>query len=461
MMVNYIKVNHIWALLIMLTASSSPALDDYNAVSIPAVSEDISGAYYDWTKTKQPETPWNFDYNKTLVTKIFLCSRNGDGNVDKVFLKFDEVANVLRKLDNITLGIPKIVYLVGWQYNGHDSKYPAWGEVNESLKRENDNTALESLKWLMNEAKKYNTTISLHINMIDAFKDSPLWDEYFDQDIIAKDSLCNPIKGEVFMGMQSYQISYAREWELGRAQKRIDGLLQLLPELTEAGTIQIDAFHSMRPSGVGEPISPYLDFSIDDEIKTQRKIFRYWQSKGIDVTSEGGMYWLRKDPFIGLQAMAWHFSLSNFIEQDWINKPENFTSLPAIFSASTPMHSEGEIMKDPENLTGLIEQFCLTVVPWYYKRNSDVSTGGDVIITRDVVICPVLWKDKTLVVYSRMDNLKKRSIELPAVWGEVHGVRLFDMTLDGLKHSSIQKVEAGSITIDVSKNRPIIIMPKN
>jgi hypothetical protein len=29
---------------------------------------------------------------------------------------------------------------------------------------------------LIKEAKAYHTTISLHINMIDAYKDSPLWD---------------------------------------------------------------------------------------------------------------------------------------------------------------------------------------------------------------------------------------------------------------------------------------------
>jgi len=210
-------------------------------------SAEITGEYYDWTITMQPETPWKHDYNKTLVTKIFLCNRNGKGEVEKVYLKFEDVPEILKKLDNITLGLPKIAYLVGWQYNGHDSKYPAWGEVNTLLKRDEDSTALESLKWLMSEAKKYNTTISLHINMIDAFEDSPLWDEYLENDIIAKDKEGNLIKGEVHSGMQSYQISYTQEWNLGYAQKRIDNLLSMLPGLKTAGTIHIDAFHSYRP----------------------------------------------------------------------------------------------------------------------------------------------------------------------------------------------------------------------
>lgn len=444
--------------LLLLAVSNMDANEIFPDTINPSKSE-ISGEYYDWTKTMAPETPWRHDYNKTLVTKIFLCSRDGQGDVDRVYLKFEEVLEVLRKMDQITLGLPKIVYLVGWQYNGHDSKYPAWGEVNRHLKREKDQTAHESLKWLMKEAKKYHTTISLHLNMIDAFEDSPLWDLYFSKDIIAKDSQGIPIKGEVFAGMQSFQLSYAREWELGLAQKRIDGLLDMLPELKDAGTIHIDAFHSMRPSGVGEPISPYLDYSMEDEIETQRKIFRYWQLKGIDVTSEGGMYWLRQDPFIGLQAMAWHFNLKNFIQEDWLHKPDDFSSLPAIFSAFTPMQSEAEIKTDPENLTGLLEQFCMNVVPWYYKRNPDVETDGDVIISKKLVVCPVLWNEKAVLVYGKKRYFAGKKIELPSSWGDIQEVQVYELTLEGLEWHSSLLVHENVVKLDVRKDLPVILLP--
>lgn len=420
--------------------------------------ENVSGEYYDWTKTMQPEQPWIRDYNKTLVTKFFLCSRNGEGNVEKVYLKFEDVLKELRKLDNITMGIPKIVYLVGWQYNGHDSKYPAWGEVNNHLKRDQDSTALESLKWLFKEAKNYNTTISLHINMLDAFKDSPLWSEYLEKDIIAKDSVGIPIKGEVFNGMQSYQISYAREWNLGNAQKRIDGLIKMIPELKESGTIQIDAFHSMRPSGVNKPISPFLGITLDEEMSAQRKIFRYWRLKGIDVTCEGGIYWLRKDPFIGLQAMSWHYDEANYIKDNWLNKPKNFRTLPFQLSSYTPMHCEGEIQNDPENLTGLLEQVCLKLVPWYYKRNIDVSKESYIVITDNEVICPVLWKDRALVAYSKLTDFEKK-IKLPSTWVNVNEVQLYNLTLEGLIPKAILKVNDGTIDLKIEKNKPSVIMP--
>lgn len=445
-----------------LTATAvSPSLSSSENVSASATvspERDCSGAWYDWTKTLQPETPWRHDYNKTLVTKIFLCSRTGAGDVDQVFLKFGDVPEVLRKLDNLTLGIPKIAYLVGWQYNGHDSKYPAWAEVNQHLKRDEDATALDSLKWLVQEAKRYNTTISLHINMIDAFEDSPLWQEYLEKDIVAKDKQGNPIKGELFANMQSYQISYAQEWKLGYAQKRIDGLLAMLPELRESGTIHIDAFHSMRPSGPNEPISPYLGIPLEDEIATQRKIIRYFQQRGLDVTSEGYMYGLRKDPFIGLQAMVWHLDEDSLRDLEWIGKPKAYSTLPAQFAAYSPMQCEGEIGKDPVNLTGLREQVCLRLVPWYYKRNADVSKTSDVILTRDKVVCPVLWKDRALIAYSgeKDDSLDFR---IPSTWGKVQELRTLELTPEGLKPITLIKVSEQTVRLNIPRGVPVVIMP--
>ena len=116
-----------------------------------------SGDYYDWRKTGQPERPWFYRYDQSLVMKIFLAERTDEGRGSRVYLTFEQALEVIERLDRITCGAPKIVYLVGWQYNGHDSKYPAWGEVNQRLKRAQDPTALESLKWLMREGSKHHT----------------------------------------------------------------------------------------------------------------------------------------------------------------------------------------------------------------------------------------------------------------------------------------------------------------
>jgi len=233
-----------------------------------------SGDYCDWRKTGQPERPWFHKYDQSLVMKIFLAERTDEGRGCRVHLTFEQALEVIERLDRITCGAPKIVYLVGWQFNGHDSKYPAWSEVNHRLKRAQDPTALESLKWLMREGRRHHTTVSLHINALDAYQDSPLWQEYVDKDIIAKGKSGAPLKGIVWNGQQSYPLSYAREWETGCAKRRIDGLLKMLPELKEAHTIHIDAFHTYPPIPPAPPgerdqgfkgISPFLGYGPERE----------------------------------------------------------------------------------------------------------------------------------------------------------------------------------------------------
>jgi hypothetical protein len=421
---------------------------------------DVSGAYYDWRKTMKPERPWRRDYSQTLVMKMFLCSRDSIGNVKQVYLRLENALDEIKKLDRITSGIPKIIYLVGWQFTGHDAGYPSWSEVNSSLKRKQDATALQSLHWLIKEAKQYHTTVSLHINMFDAFKNSPLWDVYNANDIIIKDKSGQPIPGEIFDGMQSYQISYLQEWKKGYARKRIDSLLQLLPELKEGGTIHIDAFHSIQPVRKDDSVSsPYLGYSIDDEVAVQRKIFRYWRSKGLDVTSEGDIYWLRKDPFIGLQPMAWHFDNENFRANNWIGKTADFKELPPQLYCGTPMHAEQEIKEDPQKLTGLIEQFCTKVVPWYYqnnlaKKNDDAywQQSGDIFL-------PALWLKNTIVAFSEKGYDSKKW-KLPSGWN-AKKVIVSIISVEPKVTSRTLPVEHGEITLSLKPGEAVFIRSIN
>src|SRR5437868_15054925 len=73
-----------------------------------------SGEYYDWRKTGQPERPWFHKYDQSLVMKLFLAERTDEGRGCKVFLTFEQGLDVIERLDRITCGAPKIVYLVGW-----------------------------------------------------------------------------------------------------------------------------------------------------------------------------------------------------------------------------------------------------------------------------------------------------------------------------------------------------------
>jgi hypothetical protein len=419
------------------------------------MENEPSGEYYDFRNTGEPEKPWLLPYHQTLVTKIFLCAKNDKaqrGKIStpplekKVYLRFAEALTVIKKFDNITAGIPKVTYLVGWQFDGHDSKYPSWAKVNKDLKRPQDKTALESLRWLMREGRKYHTTVSLHLNMFDAFEDSPLWDLYQKHDILAKDKNGKVIFGEVHGGQRSTQISYTREWTLGFAQKRIHDIIEMIPELRQGKTIHIDAFHSARPLARTEPISPLLGYTMQQEAATQRKIYRYWRRLGFDVTSEGAGF-IRPDAFVGLQPMAW---ANEGVVQ---NQPNELY-------CSTPMRAEPEIKADPQTLRGLQDQFCLNVLPWHYSNNKIAVKGKQKTRDGNGICMPALWREeKTLIAYSR-GGYESKTWELPPDWKDVRAVSISQITLNGPKQVGVASVSDGKLTLSLKKGETLSISPK-
>ena len=448
-------------------------------------------------QTPEPEIEWQHAYHQTLTMKLFLSGiepEKGEGiqvkKRDKgpceVLLNFEQALDIIRKIDNLTLGIPKIIYLVGWQYDGHDSKYPAWDEVNHRLKRPQDATALESMKWLMEEAFRYNTTVSVHINMFDAYEDSPLWETYVENDIIARNT-----DGSLRVGEWGWPVSYTQEWNTGYAQKRIDRICEMLP-LEKAGTVHIDAFHTWVPLEPEGPISPYLGYTIEEETETQKKIYKYWNSKGVDVTSEG-MRFLRISAFEGLQPASWWFSPS---VEEYMAWPASYycggsTTDPSGLLFGKSMHGEDIIRKDPKQLSGFLRQFCMQTLPWYYLNRLDritysdektykevtfsegvvthlddnnyyIKQNGRLLLENGDVFIPALWMDNLAIIAYSTEGYNQKTWELPSDWNEYQKVDLFRLTLQGPE--PLQKdmsVRNGKVSLALDKDEAVLIMPSD
>lgn len=455
--------------------------------------------YFDASNNVQ-HVKWRHRYDKKLTMKLFLAQAGYDGKLKRkdngeieVFINFEQTLEVIKKMDKLSLGIPKIIYLVGWQYNGHDSKYPAFFEGNDALKREEDPNALESLKWLMNESKKFNTTVSLHIGMFDAYEDSPLWDTYVKNDIIAKNK-----DGSLRSGEWGYPISYAQEWKKGFTQKRIDSLCAILP-IAEAGTVHVDAFHTWAPIGkegpgkrpfIKEPISPYLEFSVADETEAQKKIFKYWESKGIDVTSEGAMF-LREDTFAGYQSMAWwvDWGLAEYMKWPafYYTGGEDEGDNGKLFGTS--MHGEVIVKKDPKNITGFKNKFSNTTLIWYYlntflrqkyientegkkvfysdgvvtqisKEEYTIHRNGRLLVQNQNVFVPALWmKNKSIIAYSK-EGYTNKSWQLPEDWKGIKKLELSKVTLKGNVKKSIININHGFVKLDMEANEMLLLESK-
>ena len=223
------------------------------------------------------ESKFNYDYSKMLWMKMFLAKPDWKKKTSEVLISFEQALEIIKTVDNITQGITKIIYLVGWQGLGHDDCFPEMEVVNPYLKRECDATALESYLWLYEEAKKYNTVISVHGNISDEYGVNPSHSEFVEADAILKYSDGTPAVIEVFNTRDSYKTSYKQYWESGLFKKYFDRFCEVIP-VREAGTVHLDNFC------IAENFGPRTDLPEQDEARN--KILDYIMSLGIDVTSE-------------------------------------------------------------------------------------------------------------------------------------------------------------------------------
>jgi hypothetical protein len=432
--------------------------------------------------------PFFREYHKTLTLKLFLGQ---DKHPDPAWgrrVTFQQALEVIRKVDSLTLGIPKIVYLVGWQTGGHDWGYPDWGPVDPVLKRPQDATATESLKWLIAEARQYRTTISLHINMFDAYQSSPIWEEYIARDVIARDRRGRLfVRGEKYHEETVYCVCYTREWQEGLAQRRIDRLLDMLPELIDGHTIHIDAFHTAWKGYLASAwhgMQEHGGVTLESEVETQRKIFQYFRSKGLDVTCEG-----MQSDFVGLQPMIWWYHKS----PRWQMKvPERLCARGRTTHRANPdfrfgssMHGEEILVKDIENLPGFLQQFCETTLPWYFLSQLDrshlsrfgrlsysegvtagwemfqrvIRKGNFILRHGDDLFVPALWREtKTIIAYSRRGYLEREWI-LPADWSAVQQVDVSAISLSGLRLLLERtRVAAGRIRLSLEPGQAVAVV---
>ena len=422
--------------------------------------------------------------------KLGLSIPDGKGG-SKVFCDFETALDLIKQADQLTLQVPKIIYLVGWQYNGHDDKYPAMFEVNSLLKRPQDATARESLLWLMREARNYHTTVSLHINMTDAYEDSPLWETYVKNDLISKSKFKNLMVIGNYNNRKAYQVNYKNEWHAGWTQRRIDSLVNLLPELRNAGTIHVDAWIARESKGHEE--------SLVTESEYQKKALYYWREQGIDVTSEWVM-----DYMTGLVPFAWHFNART--QEQYLKTPANVYTGSGIspdvsgsdfdlgFLFGQSMYGEGlwpTWQKNDEDAKNWDKRFAakfyLNCLQYFYLnsldrlavtgigedrvalfsddvrvslRDSIVSKNDITLREKNTVMYPVLWKNNpTLAIYSQ-EGSSERIFHLPGIWKFLDEIDVYKVSIRGLQHAGSALVQDGEIRLLMEKGQPYILQPK-
>lgn len=443
--------------------------------------------------------PFYHEYHQTLMLKIF--SIHPKHHVGAPTCTFEETLEVIRKTDLLTRGVPKVLYLQGYQDGGFDQLFPAWLPVDPRLKRAEDETALESLRWLIREARQYNTIVSLHIDMIQAYTNSPLWDEYVEKDIVGRDE-----HGEVIFMENGHNrdarmawTSYTREWAEGLAQRRIDELLEAVPELVDGHTIHLDNLNTYYKAE-NRPTSPWHakpeNGGIDmyKEVETIRKVFRYFRDRGIDVTGEG-ILWAHPpgEGFYGIQGYSWWGRGA----QHSMQVPErlsargaqsrnevNWDIEPGDFRFASNMHGEPVWFKDKENMPEFLHRFCTMALPYFYlsqyerlaivgdmlyysggvvageRDGKKIIRQGDYVLREDGdLFVTAIWKSKEIVAYST-DGYTDKPWTMPDDWADTPAADLYRITLDGLELLEQGKaIENGRLILSLAADEAISVVP--
>lgn len=204
-------------------------------------------------------------HRRAIWYKVF-CARPGK----PPNTTFAQAREIIERIHRFTDGLPQIVYLVGWQYDGHDSGYPSLDKLNTALGTREELYGLHRLS-----KERLNTALSYHINLDDAYREHPGWDP----SIITRQPDGGLGRWEEFNGKMSYHISHTKDVESGKIFERLNAMLKTVP-LEKA--IHIDAFRNMNwswePDGLIGPT---------DELECGIKpIVEFFRSRGIDLTTE-------------------------------------------------------------------------------------------------------------------------------------------------------------------------------
>lgn len=213
------------------------------------------------------------------------------GGYAPVITSFAEALDIVRAVAKVTGNAKQRVTLVGWQFTGHDTGYPALNRVNERA------GGAGALRKLVKDAAQYNTNIEYHINLDDAYPNNPL----FDPSVLQFNREGKPYAWSYQFdgGPPDYRISLTKQFRSGYFQRRMKSFFDTV---SVSGGIRLDTFRNCDIS-----VGPGEDIGIVSETVYGAKILDWFTAHDIVPLTEGPV-----DAWYGkLEAVQHRFVISD------------------------------------------------------------------------------------------------------------------------------------------------------
>ncbi len=212
-----------------------------------------------------------------------------DGHEEKH--TFLQALDRVKMLYNMTGGVKQVMLLRGFQHNGHDTGYPDVLTLNKNA------GTIDELRYVIEEAKKYNAVITFHDNYDDLYEELPA----YDASIGALDENNLPYKGWIWVSGLSRIISAPKYVKSGKMAERVKKTLEMYPVKASyhLDVLSCEARRYDLDENVRMAAEEFVDY--------KRQIVKEFKKYGFNVTSEGVSI-----PFAGLIGHAWNLSANYY-----------------------------------------------------------------------------------------------------------------------------------------------------
>jgi hypothetical protein len=394
-------------------------------------------------------------------------------------LKFDEVLERIKEFAAQTDSAAYVMYLLGWQYEGHDSGYPSVDKVNENL------GGYEALVNLIEEAKKYNVNVTFYDNYDDSYPNHPGWDP----DVICRDPQGSLMKGGVWEGNQSYLIS-SYKYAMKSGLDRVRFTLETYPV---QGAYFIDVLSGGFNGGRKYDFNPESLAGAQKNFEGKLMIIEAFNKKGLDIATEDftgyfvghvgtfgniiafdNVYFENEEsipliPFVYHSKTSYGMKISNRAQNlkrfIYGQRAEKFTNRRSVFTPDDYLLDNlpkqklyGKAMKSYEK-EGDVERVVYedgSVVVVNIKADTySVALAEGVVIAKDYTSFVPMNQNVTMAC-SRDGGLF--TYRIPQSWANRKDIRVVKLNRDGSRESIRLKLKNGNITFQSEANAPYKIM---